>query len=418
MMEVYEEKLSLFERAPVDTCIDKTEWIPFAPVGQIGKNAPLEFDIPGNSAAYVDLERTRLRVGLRIINGEGKPVKKEDKVCLANLGLQSLFRQVDIELNQRLVTATVGSYYSYKAYLDVILNCNEQDTKGVLKNEMFHKDSYDAMDSDSVNNIGFDRRYKETMNGETVFLEGPIRMDICQQNRMILNGIRIRIKLYQQEDPFRLMAETQGVYKVEIMDAALRVCQVKLNPVLVVEHEKAIAQKPALYPFWKSDLKAFNIEKGSYSWSADDVYHGNIPSEIRLVLCSASAFSGHYTENPFNFKNYGLNFAEVMVDGVSVPAQAITPNYEKGDFKEAYWMLMADYPKYGHCIEMKEYPSGYCVYIFRIFGKVGGEVVAQKKGGHTRINLKFSKALKESATALLYASFPEEIKVDSARNVL
>ena len=138
-MEVYEEKLCLFEKAPIDTCIDKTEWIPFAPVGQIGKNAPLEFDIPGNSAAYVDLERTRLRVGLRIVNGEGKVVKKDDKVCLTNLGLQTLFRQVNIELNQRLVTATVGSYYPYKAYLDVILNCSEGDTKGVLKMKCFTK---------------------------------------------------------------------------------------------------------------------------------------------------------------------------------------------------------------------------------------------------------------------------------------
>ena len=237
-MEVYEEKLSLFERAPVDTCIDKTEWIPFAPVGQIGKNAPLEFDIPGNSAAYVDLERPRLRVGLRIVDGEGKPVTKDDKVCLANLGLQTLFRQVDIELNQRLVTATVGSYYPYKAYLDMILNCSEEETRGVLKNEMFQKDSYDAMDSDSANNIGFDRMYKETMNGNADFLEGPIQMDICQQNRMILNGIRIRIKLYQQEDPFRLMAENDKVYKVEILDASLRVCQVQCCEKVSIPHQE------------------------------------------------------------------------------------------------------------------------------------------------------------------------------------
>ena len=38
--------------------------------------------------------------------------------------------------------------------------------------------------------------------GNTVFLEGPIRMDICQQQRFIVNGIRIRMKLYQHEDPF------------------------------------------------------------------------------------------------------------------------------------------------------------------------------------------------------------------------
>ena len=94
-------------------------------------------------------------MGLCIVTREDKPVTEADKVCLANLGLQGLFRQVDIELNQRLITMSVGSYYPYKAYLDALLNSNIEDTKGILKNELFHKDSYDAMNSDSTSDIGF-----------------------------------------------------------------------------------------------------------------------------------------------------------------------------------------------------------------------------------------------------------------------
>ena len=93
-----------------------------------------------------------------------------------------------------------------------------------------------------------------------------------------------------------------------------------------------------------------------------------------------------------------------MVDGVSVPSQVITPNYTIGDFSDAYWTLMCEEPRYGQCIEMKEYPNGYCTYVFRIFGREGGDVVNQKNG-HTRINLKFAKALPENATLLLYAFF-------------
>ena len=63
------------------------------------------------------------------------------------------------------------------------------------------------------------------------------------------------------------------------------------------------------------------------------------------MLCSGSTFNGNYSENLFNFKNYQLNFAEVMVDGVSVPSQAITPNYTNGDFSEAYWTLMCEEPR-------------------------------------------------------------------------
>ena len=48
-------------------------------------------------------------------NGEGKLVTEADKVYLANLGLQSLFRQVDIELNQRLITAKCGFLLSLQS---------------------------------------------------------------------------------------------------------------------------------------------------------------------------------------------------------------------------------------------------------------------------------------------------------------
>ena len=334
-----------------------------------------------------------------------------------NLGLHSLFRQVDVDLNQKLITASVGSYYPYKAYMDVLLNSSFEESERELKTELFYKDTYGEMENDPKNNIGFDRRWQATAGGKTAYLEGPIRMDICQQKRLILNGVRVRIKLYQQEDPFRIMCIGDEHYRVEITDALLRVCQVKLHPEIILAHESGLARNPAVYPFWRSDIKIFTIDRGSYTWNIDDIYHGEVPCEIRLCLVSASAFSGNYHENPYNLKTYEANFIEVMVDGVSVPAQALTPNYKKQDFGEEYYTLI-DSSRKGPCIEMKEYPEGYCIYVFRIRGSSCGEVFPVKKGGHTRLNMRFGKALSESVTAVLYAVFPSEIYIDNARNVL
>ena len=91
---------------------------------------------------------------------------------------------------------------------------------------------------------------------------------------------------------------------IEIQCPSLRVYQVKLSPAMVVAHEKRISKQFAVYLFWKSDLKAFNIDKGNYGCSANDVYQGSIPSEIKMMLCSGSSFNSNYTENAFNFKNY------------------------------------------------------------------------------------------------------------------
>ena len=100
-----------------------------------------------------------------------------------------------------------------------------------------------------------------------------------------------------------------------------------------------------------------------------------------------------------------------------MPSQALTPNDKNIDYTDAYWTLMAEEPKYRCCIQMSEYPKGYCIYVFWIFGKVGGHVVQPKKGGHTRFNLKFDETLTESVMVILYASFPSQLKIDNARNV-
>ena len=80
-VDVYKSNLHLFEKAPVDKATEKTEWIPFSPVSQMAKNAPLEFDIPGNAAAYLDLSKSRLKVGVEITKADGKSIAVGEKVC-------------------------------------------------------------------------------------------------------------------------------------------------------------------------------------------------------------------------------------------------------------------------------------------------------------------------------------------------
>ena len=83
---------------------------------------------------------------------------------LANLGLQTLFGQVDIQLNQKVITSSC-SYCPYNDYLDAILNIGAKMPQG------FERMSYCAkiMDNDSNNNVSFDSRYKQTSTGNTVF---------------------------------------------------------------------------------------------------------------------------------------------------------------------------------------------------------------------------------------------------------
>ena len=74
--------------------MDEVQYIEFLPT--ISDGSVIEFRIPGTSSEYVDLQRCRLKVKLRIVDNLGMPIIAEDKVGLVNLSLSSIFRQVDV----------------------------------------------------------------------------------------------------------------------------------------------------------------------------------------------------------------------------------------------------------------------------------------------------------------------------------
>ena len=108
---------------------------------------------------------------------------------------------------------------------------------------------------------GLFERYLLSRDTGSVTMEGPIHMDICQQRKNIIIGVPITVKLYPSDDTFRLMANSDVKYKVEITDAILKVCHVDVNPLMIVAHNEALSRSDALYPFQKSDVKVFGIPR-------------------------------------------------------------------------------------------------------------------------------------------------------------
>ena len=109
---------------------------------------------------------------------------------------------------------------------------------------------------------------------------------------------------------------------------------------MILAHDGALKIIPAVYPFWRSDIKSFGVAKGSLSFMIDNIYHGTVPSKLLMEMVSNAVYSGDFNKNPFDFKHMNLNYLEVTVDGQPVPNKALTPNFEKGDFISSHLSLL------------------------------------------------------------------------------
>ena len=208
-------------------------------------------------------------------------------------------------------------------------------------------------------------------------------------------------------------------YKLKITSAILKVCFVSLHPTVIVAHNESLKISPALYPFWRNDIKSFSLAGGSHTFMTDNIFHGQVPSKIIIGMVSNSAYSGDYNKTPFNLMNMGVNYLQINVDGQPVPSQPFRPNFDENNYVSSYLSLLdSDLDsKSGIIMKPTDYPNGYVLYLFDIQSFLSGSVMSKSPSGRVRLSVSFSKILFETRNIIVYAKLPEIMSIDQSRNV-
>lgn len=110
----------------------------------ISSNGPIEFNIPSSNEEYTSLAETQLFIRVNIIklNAENKPVDLEadEPVGPVNLFLHSLFSQVDVYLNDRLITPSTNTY-AYESIIQTLLSYGSDAKHTQLTSALFYPDT-------------------------------------------------------------------------------------------------------------------------------------------------------------------------------------------------------------------------------------------------------------------------------------
>lgn len=423
----YSRDLDLFKPPTIDTSIYKKEYVQYQPVGGTSKGSPIQFDIPADSGDYKDLSKTSLYVRVKI----AKPgpsglvsITADDKVAFTNLTLHSLFKQIDFKLanNSDSITNEVGQHHSMKTYIDTVLgfNCSVAELEG----QMYIKETgqfFDDVDMAGGNNSSLLLRWEQTKSGEAVELQGPLGLDICKQNKLLLNNVGIKIKITPNDDPFVLITPATDVkYQFVIEECRIQMCHVKVNPGLIVAQSDAIKKSPAIYPFKKSYMITNNIKEGSYSWTVNNIFNDQVPSRLIVGLVSEKAINGSYQHNPYNFSHYNVNSIGFYIQNQSCPGEAFECNYKEHRYTLPYLSIYEGKKDVQSTsfIPKDEYPNGFCLYVFNLDEQHGDDSMSLIKTGLTSLKIKFEKPLPHAVTVVMYGQFPAILQINEARKVI
>ena len=330
--DTVDSALMLFAPVNIDRGTNQINFVEYRPTNQLSQTGPVEFTIPPSPTQYTDLRRCRLKSKVRIVGLNGKVLEEKDIVAPVNFLAGSLYSQVDVYLQQRLMSSGSGNH-PYRCMFDLLLNNGQGSLESVHQAGMFYKDSASAITQTDPTqapvNVGLIERWKLAKNSKIMDLSSKIHADIFNLDRYLINNCELKLRLHQTRNEFRLVTPSPAAhYTVELVEVIFEACMVTVSPQILTAHDTALSRSMALYPYIKTELKAFAIPKGSFQFNVSDIFLGSIPNRVLIAFVSAEAYSGSYTANPYNFEHLNVNFLKLSIDGNSVPGKPYQPRFD------------------------------------------------------------------------------------------
>ena len=435
---MHTENVALFARPPINAGEEKVMWVVHEPSFVSREHySSVQFFIPGTGTQYTDLSRTELYARIKIIDKDGDVFEQTAAKSALPVDqiLHSMWSSVDIKLNQKLVS-TSGTNYMYKALIENLLNYSHDSKKIQMSSIGFTGESGNFAQRHPTKtpvNYGLKERgewFKRlstipgSANPTCVEFMGPLMADICNQDRYILNGVDIDIKLWPNRDEFRLITFPDNTEaKLVIEEIKLLVCKVKLSPVTLLSHASVLQENNALYPYQKTDIRTKHLAQGSYGETLEDIYQGQVPSRLIVGFVESESYNGSLQKNPFHFKNFNLSKIGFYVDGESVPHHPFEFDFANCQYLQGLLSLYRVTGKLNENTDIgitrSSYREGYNLVAFEVDPTTSPDFryLGQGQEGRTRLEIKFKEALPTGVNVILYATFPQTLEIDESRVV-
>ena len=256
--EIMKGELDLFRRVAFQGSIDNSQIIQYRPVTALAASSTIQFDIPISADEYLDLQNVYLWIKGKLTDSAGVNFvqAQDDRYSLVNYALNTMFDQLTIHLDSTQISQSSNTYH-YLSYIEAITQNNYLTTETFLNSSGFV--SYFGQ-----NNVNFDgiddRLHSMVTRSKNFTLYGKMHNGIFNSDRLLLNGITLRIELHRATNEFAtigLAAVAGGAAAatpiINLRDISVFVRKVKLVPSILSAHAKALSSRNAVYPIKRSE---------------------------------------------------------------------------------------------------------------------------------------------------------------------
>jgi len=159
-------ELDLVSVPMTQTAIESSRMVGYRPISTLTSEGLIEFFVPGDSSEYIHPAFLYLYVKCKVTRGDGSnlhvaaagpPPVAADIVGPVNNFLHSMFGQVDVYFNDKVISSSNGTY-PYRSYFESGLNYSGDATNTHLKTALWYKDTGGQFSTLGNANVGFQKR--------------------------------------------------------------------------------------------------------------------------------------------------------------------------------------------------------------------------------------------------------------------
>ena len=188
-------------------------------------------------------------------------------------------------------------------------------------------------------------------------------------------------------------------------------------------HNAGLEVADSVYPFARTDIQTFNIAEGNFGINLEDMWQGKVPTRLVVGFVKSQAYNGDFNLNPYHFQHFDVSDIGFFVNGESTPRPSFKLDVGNGTYLQG---LNSLYKISGKTMENSDigitretYQQGYTLIGFDVDPMTSPDFhyVGKARERHTKLEIRFKNGLPSPVTVILYATFPEIMTIDQARNV-
>jgi hypothetical protein len=422
------EGFDLFATPPTLTAVMAGEDEEHLPISGESLQSELEFRVLAGDKAYTDLSESRLELEVKIVKADGSNLSNtaaNHTVWLGDNFAHSLFDRVTFRIGERDIEYAPN--YAMRSYIDNALNFSKEDKKsGLYVSSGWLEDSATAVDGDAQGAAAIATRKALCTGSKTLSFMMRPRLSFMSQARLLYPRLAFSLKLSRNPASFCLTSDSANPNdgaKVVITKAVFHVRRMIANDSLYLAHAQRLLDGATVkYPIDRTRVSYYTVDQGAVQSSFKLDQSVQRPNRVVIGFVDAEALNGHFVKNPYAFKPYGLTSIELELSALGERIK-FEPSFTTGSGLARPYAKLASLvdrldtgSPFG--ITLTEWQNKYNLYGFDFTGDLShGDAFHLVSDTTLTLKLKFSTALANSITVVVYQELDDIVKFDVKKQV-